>query len=580
MYHKVRFVFFLFLSIGLSPFAHAGMLSGTFTSIATGSNVDLTATGKLDWVHWGLYTDTSINRKGSVSPQISNFTVIGNTSNYLAAYQYSGNSNSYSWSDGTPVASVTNTTTGVWAYGTPFPVGTGFQLTAPAGTNEQILELFVGVYAGRGKLTATLSDGSATEYSNTSLENLSNGPGGVYKLTYAANSPGQTLTVQWVLDLVAGSGATTANVTLQAAALTATNADNPPFVTLTNPANFAAFSSPASVVIGGTAQDPDGTVTNISLYAGTTKLGQATASPFSFTWANPPLGHYILEARATDNAGVTSSSQPIEIFVYGSGGGQTNAILSPPATVDLTAEGTADWEHWGIVTSGSVDHKNLGPSQISNVTVLGTNTVEQYTNNFTAFSWSDGTPTVSTAGTATGIFITGLTNGFALTAPADQFSRELRVYVGGYGVQGVFEAYLSDFSAPPLVDMSVSNVYNNSYALYVIDYTAASTNQQLIVNYRSLDLFDYAYGNVTLQAASLQSSGPVPVLLTNPEWQGNAFAFSFLTQANHSYTVRYTYSLAPANWQILTNFAGDGSVMSVTNENLASSNCFYQVLTQ
>jgi hypothetical protein len=40
----------------------AGTLSGSFSPIASGSNVNLSAVGKLDWVHWGLHTEASVNR--------------------------------------------------------------------------------------------------------------------------------------------------------------------------------------------------------------------------------------------------------------------------------------------------------------------------------------------------------------------------------------------------------------------------------------------------------------------------------------------------------------------------------------
>jgi hypothetical protein len=40
----------------------AATLTGSFSSVAQGSNVNLTAEGKLDWIHWGLYSDSSLNR--------------------------------------------------------------------------------------------------------------------------------------------------------------------------------------------------------------------------------------------------------------------------------------------------------------------------------------------------------------------------------------------------------------------------------------------------------------------------------------------------------------------------------------
>lgn len=588
-YLKTRLPLVILVSIGLRfsvPLPiRAGTLTGTFSSIATGSNVNLTTTGKLDWVHWGLYTENSIDRKASVTPQISNFTLLGDNSTYtLAAYQYADNSNSYSWYDGTPQVTVTNTTTGVWAYDY-IPIGSGFQFTVPADTTQKTLFVYVGAFAAEGKLTASLSDNSAPAFTsslNATVNNFSNGPSGVFAITFAANSSNQTLTVTWTLTRVNGNPTGAPNVTLQAAALTAPNANNPPYVALNSPTNDSTWLESNSIIIQANAQDFDGTVTNVAFFADTNELGQISTSPYNFTWKNPTRGHYTLTARATDNAGVTGNSQPIEIFVYGSGGGQTNTInTNPPVAVDLTSDGTADWTHWGLITNTSFDYKNLVPRQISNFTELGTNPIQQLSDNYTAFSWSDGTPTPSASSTTTGVFVTGQNNGFMLTAPADQYPRQLTVYVGGYGVQGKFEAYLSDFSAPPLIDTaSVSNVYGDSYVAYTINYTAATNNQHLILVWRSLNLYDSIYGNVTLQAATLQSEAPQAVQITNLQWQNHSFVFSFATQVGFNYTAQYTYSLNPASWQTLTSIPGDGTTLSVTNQNATNATCFYRVLAQ
>ncbi len=585
MFHKSsRFLVLLIATVFLLPVKniHAGSLTGSFQSIGTGSNVNLTAGGKLDWVHWGLYTDTSVDRKASVIPQISDFTLLGDSNSYLAAYQFTDNANGYSWDDGAPTASVTNTTTGVWAYGYPVAIGSGFQITVPADTNRKTLQVFVGAFAATGKLEAVLSDGSApafTSLPNATVNNLSNGPSGVFTLDYSANSTGQVLTVTWTLATTRGAGA---NVTLQAAALTATNANNPPDVSISNPTNNAAFLEPATITIEAAAQDFDGTITNVGLFEGTNQLGQTSGSAFSLNWTNVPRGQYTLTAQATDDAGVTSSSKPVEIFVYGTGGGQTNAVAPSPAAVDLTSEGSADWTHWGLLTNTSFDCKSGVRRKISNFTALGTNAIQRYADNFTSFSWSDGTPTPTADATTTGVFITGLDNGFRLTAPADTQPRQLKVYVGGYGVQAEFQAYLSDLSAPPYLDTSISNVYGNSYVVYTINYSAGSTGQQLIVNYRSLNLFDLTFGNVTLQASTLQGgpADPLPVYIINPMLIGNDFAFSFLTQSNRSYSVQYADSLPSADWGVVTNLSGTGTTVTVTNYDAATLQRFYRVLTQ
>jgi len=178
----------------------------------------------------------------------------------------------------------------------------------------------------------------------------------------------------------------------------------------------------------------------------------------------------------------------------------------------LTPEGTTDWAHWGLVTGSSFDHKNGVTQKISGLTVLGTNLLQQYSDNHTGFSWSDGTPTPSATNSTTGVYITGETNGFEIYAPADTTTKRLKVYVGLYGARGNFQVYLSDFSAKAYTDTSVSNVYDSSYAVFTLDYAAASAGQDLIVQYRSMALYDFDFGNVTLQAATLVETNSSTVL--------------------------------------------------------------------
>ena len=150
--------------------ARAANLTGSFDPIPQGSSVDLTAAGPVDWVHWGLYTETSLDRKAGVAPLISDFTILDATNGYAYVYQFADNYNGYSWSDGTPSGAVTNTTTGVWAYGVP-TMGSGFEFNAPADTNPRTLKVYVGAFAARGKLEAQLSDASAPAFTSTDLIN-------------------------------------------------------------------------------------------------------------------------------------------------------------------------------------------------------------------------------------------------------------------------------------------------------------------------------------------------------------------------------------------------------------------------
>src|SRR5262245_29053981 len=195
--------------------AAASTLDVSFAAVPEGSVVDLTSIGPRDWVHWGLFTETSVNRKANVVPQISDFTLLDATNGFAFVFQYADNYNGYKWSDGTPVPVVNNTPTGIWAYGTP-NLHSGFQIGMPCDTLVRTLRLYVGVFGGTGRFEAQLSDGSASNYKNATLQNRTNGPGRVYILQYAADSPGQTLIVKWTLS---GIRDPAANVTLQAATL-------------------------------------------------------------------------------------------------------------------------------------------------------------------------------------------------------------------------------------------------------------------------------------------------------------------------------------------------------------------------
>ncbi|MBI3853895.1 MAG: Ig-like domain-containing protein [Verrucomicrobia bacterium] len=586
MFHKPRFSFKALAIAALIWYCAnelpGGTLTGTFADIAAGADINLSAAGPLDWVHWGLYTETSLDRKTGVTPLISDFTALyptNETNAFVFVYQFGDNANGYSWSDGTPTTSVTNTTTGVWAYGTP-QIGTGFEITVPADTNIRTLKVYVGAYAAKGQFEASLSDGSATAYSNSSLSNVRSGQSAVYAIEYAANSAGQTLTIRWKLNTFFDPSG---NVTLQSAALTAVGANNPPIVSITSPTNNATYTAGANITINADASDLDGSVTKVEFYDGANKLGEdMTGSPYSFTWNNVPAGYHVLTAVATDNQADFSYSQPVEIFVNTSGGSLSGSNAVPPGAVNLTSEGTADWSHWGLVASNSFDHKSVVTQKISDFTVLGTNAAQQYSNNYTVFSWSDGTPTASATDTPTGVFITGVGNGFKIIAPADTTPRRLKIYAGLYGAKGNFQAYLSDFSAQAYTDTSVSNVYGDNYVVYTLDYSAASSGQSLIVQYRSLFLYDQDFGNVTLQSATLQggASDALPVTITNPMKTGSDFVFSFLTQSGHNYIVEYADALPASTWGTVTNLPGTGATVSVTNLNVGSGQRFYRVQTQ
>lgn len=88
-----------------------------------------------------------------------------------------------------------------------------------------------------------------------------------------------------------------------------------PTVSLTTPANNAAFERLANITITATAADSDGTVAKVEFYqreAGTnytpSLIGTVDTAPYTFTWTNVDTGNYSLTAVATDNRGARSAA--------------------------------------------------------------------------------------------------------------------------------------------------------------------------------------------------------------------------------------------------------------------------------
>ena len=115
---------------------------------------------------------------------------------------------------------------------------------------------------------------------------------------------------------------------LLAAGFSALN--NPPKVSLLSPTNGALLPANSIITLSAQATDANGTVANVEFFAGGTKLGQASAPPYTCSWSNPAAGSYVLWVKATDNDGLTTDSKPIKVTVG-----------SPPAKWRYEAENAA-----------------------------------------------------------------------------------------------------------------------------------------------------------------------------------------------------------------------------------------------
>ena len=118
-----------------------------------------------------------------------------------------------------------------------------------------------------------------------------------------------------------------------------------PSVSLTAPANGASYIAPASITLTANAADADGTIQKVEFFqGGSTLIATLSAAPYTYTWSGVATGSYTLTARATDNAGATTTSAAVNISVAPNGAPTVSltspangATYSAPASITLSA---------------------------------------------------------------------------------------------------------------------------------------------------------------------------------------------------------------------------------------------------
>ena len=154
-----------------------------------------------------------------------------------------------------------------------------------------------------------------------------------------------------------------------------------PQVTILSPgdgANLVFPVTPAALPIMISATDPDGSVAKVEFYAGSSKLGETTTSPFGFVWTNPASGFYQLTALATDDQGASTESAPVSISVtvppdptlLQIARAGTNFLLTWPTSATsvslLVASNAALPPRWKPWLNAAVVSNNLNTLSVSN----------------------------------------------------------------------------------------------------------------------------------------------------------------------------------------------------------------------
>ncbi|MBK9132723.1 MAG: FG-GAP repeat protein [Gammaproteobacteria bacterium] len=266
--------------------------------------VNLTAEGSADWVHWGRASVTAPDRKSGVAPQIGNLFPLGGASPAIT----NQTSSAYAWSDGAPLATHSGTKSGVRV----FSAGNGFQFSVPADTGFRTLKVYVGANAARGQFTASLSDGSAPAYT-TAVDRRSGRTSQVITLNYRAASPGQTLTVSYVLNTLYQANLQSW-ITLESAALRVAGDDRPPML---EPIGNRTLQEGELLSLAVVAVDSDGpaplSLSQTNTLPGSPNIltdngngsGTLNWTPAAGSAAGSP---YSVTVTATDGAGTSSST--------------------------------------------------------------------------------------------------------------------------------------------------------------------------------------------------------------------------------------------------------------------------------
>ncbi|GAA4437997.1 hypothetical protein GCM10023188_32830 [Pontibacter saemangeumensis] len=125
-------------------------------------------------------------------------------------------------------------------------------------------------------------------------------------------------------------------------------ANQAPTVAITSPKAGASLAENTTLEITVSAQDADGSVAKVEFYHGTTKLGEALASPFSFACSNLLAGSYVLTAKATDKQGAATTSAAVSITIT-----KLETISLLPAPSEPVA-GKITREYWAAVTGSGL----------------------------------------------------------------------------------------------------------------------------------------------------------------------------------------------------------------------------------
>lgn len=174
-----------------------------------------------------------------------------------------------------------------------------------------------------------------------------------------------------------------------------------PHVRIIIPSNNASFAAPATIAVAIRANDPDDNINRVELLANAASIASFTAPPYDFKWAKVAAGTYVLTARATDDLGLTTTSQAVTVRVTGATNQPpTVSIKSPASGTVFNAPATVTVSATAADSDGTVAKVDF----FQGATLIGTATSAPYSAsvaNLAAGSYSFTAVATDSSGAAT-----------------------------------------------------------------------------------------------------------------------------------------------------------------------------------
>lgn len=223
-------------------------------------------------------------------------------------------------------------------------------------------------------------------------------------------------------------------------------------------------------------------------------LGEVTLPSSSVSQGLIPLGSPSPSPASSSPSPAPTTKAPPDP------GALTLSTGAVPGTVDLSAEGSRDWVHWGEQGTFSLERDKKGGFAI----LEGAPNAPRFRHALSPqqFTWTGGDPVDHTDGTTTGIRTCGKGNGFSISAPAGDATRTLKLYVGILSGKGRLTAKLTTGSASSSATLEQKDGTFHT-AVFTLRYRAPKDGK-ITLRWNTDAAFGTGCGGVALQAATLR----------------------------------------------------------------------------